>query len=131
MRTDIVFIDDEEDILNLIRLRFRKIAKQEGLKLHLFSTSADFETYIKEAESDVVAVISDINMPNNRVLESLESEKEKFKFSLTYLCSAYDQDEYKDMIDDFNIKFFFRKPLNIEHIKEKVLGDLEERGVRI
>ncbi len=131
MNTDIVFIDDEDDILNLVRLRFRKLAKADGVNLHLFSTSADFEEYIKDTKADVVSIISDINMPNNNVLVSLDSEKSRFKFALAYLCSAYDQDEYVDMIENHDIKFFFKKPLNIDFIKDRILSDLTERGVHL
>ena len=131
MKTDIIFIDDEEDILNLIRLRFRKLSKSENANVHLFSTSKDFEEYIKGTDADVVSVISDINMPENNVLSSLKSEKNKFRFSLTYLCSAYDQDEYKEMIEENDIQFFFKKPLNIDLIKERIVNDLDERGVKL
>lgn len=130
MKTDIVFIDDEEDILNLIRLRFRRIAKIEDVNVLLFSRSCDFEDYIKKSEADVVSVISDINMPENKVLETLDVEKPKFRFTLAYLCSAYDQDEYKEMIDAHDIQFFFKKPLNIDLIRERITTDLNERGVR-
>lgn len=130
MRTDIIFIDDEEDILNLVRLRFRKLAKTEDIKLHLFSRSIDFENYIRESDAEVVSIISDINMPNNNVLTTLDDEKSKFRFALAYLCSAYDQDEYQEMINNHDIQFFFKKPLNIDFIKERIITDLNERGIR-
>jgi len=131
LKTDIVFIDDEEDILNLIRLRFRKLSKIENVNVHLFATSKEFEEYISSTDADVVSIISDINMPDNKVLSSLDDEKNKFRFSLAYLCSAYDQDEYKDMIDRHDIQFFFKKPLNIDLIKDRIVTDLGERGVKL
>ena len=131
MSIDIVFIDDEEDILNLVRLRFRKLAKIDGVNIHLFSNSPDFEDYIKTTNAQVVSVITDINMPNNKVLNTLEDQRSRFRFSLTYLCSAYDQSDYQEMISAHSIIHFFKKPLNIESIRDKILGDLEERGVKI
>jgi DNA-binding NtrC family response regulator len=130
LKTDIVFIDDEEDILNLVRLRFRKIAKLENVQLHLFSKSVDFEEYIKGTDAEVVSIISDINMPNNNVLPTLDDERGKFRFALAYLCSAYDQEEYQEMINNHDIQFFFKKPLNIDFIKERIMNDLNERGIR-
>ena len=129
MNTDIIFIDDEEDILNLIRLKFRKVFKKSNLNLNLFQTARDFEAYIKTSEADVLSIVSDINMPDNNVLELIKEYRDNFRFVLVYLCSAYDQDQFKDMIEDNNVKFFFKKPLDIDNIKDRLIFDLDERGV--
>ena len=131
MKVKLVFIDDEIDILNIIRLKMRKIHKLENVEVVLLESAKEFHAFIKSDDSDVVSIISDINMPDNDVLDRLQEHSSKYRFVLSYLCSAYDSSGFQEMMDRYNIEFFFKKPLNIDDLKEKLLQDLEERGIRI
>ena len=124
-----VFIDDEEDILNILRLKFRKLKNHPTIGVELFGSAEEFESFIEQDASDVAVIVSDINMPNNNVLDNLVKHKDKYKFVLSYLCSAYSQDAYTEMMEKYNVEFFFKKPLNIEDLKAKLLDDLKERGI--
>lgn len=130
MNLALVFIDDEEDILNLVRLRFRKLIS-ENTKLYLFSSSLDFEKFIDEVECPNVAIVTDINMPNNKVLKKLEENRCRFQNVISYFCSAYDQAEFQDMMDAHKVKRFFKKPLSLEAMKDTIINDLEEIGIKI
>ncbi len=129
MNVKMVFIDDEEDILNILRLKFRKLKNHPTIGVELFGSAEEFESFIEQDASDVAVIVSDINMPNNNVLDNLVKHKDKYKFVLSYLCSAYSQDAYTEMMEKYNVEFFFKKPLNIEDLKAKLLDDLKERGI--
>lgn len=129
MRVKIIFIDDEEDILNILRLKFRKMKDHPVIGVELLGSAEEFEDFIINDDSDVISVISDINMPNNNVLDNLKKYKDRYNFVITYLCSAYSQDEYEDMMTEYNIEFFFKKPLDIADLKARILDDLKQRGI--
>lgn len=130
MRVDLIFIDDEQDILNLLRLRFKKIETAD-VKLLLFSTSKEFEDYIVKTDAKSICLVTDINMPNNKVLKTLEQNKQKFSHVFTYLCSAYDQGEYEEMMSMHDVQFFFKKPLLLNEMKDRIIRDLLEVGIKI
>ena len=131
MNVKLVFIDDEQDILNILRLKLRKLQKVDGVDVVLLESAKEFEEFITNDQSEVVSVISDINMPDNNVLDVLKNNTEKYRFVLTYLCSAYDSSEFQDMIAEYNVEFFFKKPLNIDDLKKRLLDDLASRGIHI
>lgn len=130
MRVDLVFIDDEQDILNLLRLRFKKI-ENDKVKLLLFATSKEFEDYIGATDAKSICLVTDINMPNNKVLKTLEENRTKFSHVFTYLCSAYDQGEYEEMMSRHDVQFFFKKPLLLNEMKDRIIRDLLDAGIKI
>lgn len=130
MKLDLIFIDDEHDILNLIRLRFKRL-ENENTKLFLFSSSKEFEEYILTANAQALCLVTDINMPNNKVLSTLEENRKKFEVIYTYLCSAYDQSEYEGMMTKHEVMHFFKKPLLLNEMKDRIIKDLEEGGIKI
>ena len=72
MNVKLVFIDDEQDILNILRLKLRKLQKVDGVDIVLLESAKEFEEFIMNDQSEVVSVISDINMPDNNVLDVLK-----------------------------------------------------------
>lgn len=130
MRVDLVFIDDEQDILNLLRLRFKKV-ESDKVKLLLFATSKEFEDYIGTTDAKSLCLVTDINMPNNKVLKTLTANRAKFSHVFTYLCSAYDQGEYEEMMALHDVQFFFKKPLLLNEMKDRIIKDLLDAGIKI
>ena len=131
MNVKFIFIDDEPDILNIVRLKLRKLNKVDGVEVVLLETAKEFAEFIAKDDSEIVSVISDINMPDNDVLDRLNEHSSKYRFALSYLCSAYDSSEFKDMMEKYNVEYFFKKPLNIDDLKKKLLDDLNSRGIHI
>ena len=81
------------------------------IKLKKKASEEEFVEKLKEFETERLEFQKRSASYRDRVnAAALKAEKDRFNFSLTYLCSAYAQEEFKDMIEENNVKFFFKKP---------------------
>ena len=63
----ILVVDDEPDVADLFRQRFRREARQGTYVMHFAASGAEaLDRLAGEIEPMLVAVLSDINMPTSR-----------------------------------------------------------------
>ena len=67
-RASILVVDDEPDIADLFRQRFRREARQGTYVMH-FAASEALDRLAEEIQPSLLAVLSDINMPGMDGLE--------------------------------------------------------------
>ncbi len=117
----ILFVDDERDVEDLFRQKFRKEVKSGKLELEFaFSGQEALEILGADNPPKFVYVFSDINMPGMSGLELLSAIKSRFPHILVSVISAYgDQGNYDQAINS-GAKGFFTKPVDFESLKNEI-----------
>ncbi|MGM0943595.1 MAG: response regulator [Bacteroidota bacterium] len=117
----ILIVDDERDVEDLFRQKFRKEVRSGELEL-AFAFSGDEALEILSAENPpkVMYVFSDINMPGMTGLELLEKVKKRFPSIQVSMISAYgDQENFQKAMES-GAKEFFTKPIDFNSLKKEI-----------
>ena len=90
MVVSILAVDDETDVAELFRQRFRSEARQGTYVLH-FANSGDqaLQLLDDEIEPELLTILSDINMPGMDGLTLLERVKQRFLDLPVMMVMAY------------------------------------------
>jgi CheY-like chemotaxis protein len=121
----VLVVDDEQDIEMLFQQKFRREIK-EGKFIFQFALSGEEALKFLEGHktTELVLILSDINMPGMTGLELLKKIKEKYGKQKVFLVTAYgDEYSYQQAIaagaDDF-----VGKPIDFSDLKAKMFGAL-------
>jgi len=80
MTVSILVVDDEPDVADLFRQRFRRETRQGDYVMH-FAASGEqaLERLAGEIEPQLIVILSDINMPAMDGLTLLQQVKQRFR----------------------------------------------------
>jgi len=118
---NILFVDDERDVEDLFRQKFRKEIKSGELDLAFaFSGEDALNLLASTSPPKFVYVFSDINMPGMSGLELLENIKSRFPQIQVSMISAYGDSENYNKAIKSGAKGFFIKPVNFESLKNEI-----------
>src|SRR5262245_9765901 len=121
MVRSILVVDDESDVAELFRLRFRGDERQGTYVLHSAQSGAHaLELVEVEVGPALLAVLSDINMPGMDGLELLGEIKQRFPELPVMMVTAYGDDERRRRADELGATEFITKPVDFEHLKEQL-----------
>ena len=119
----ILVVDDEADIQPLFLQRFRKEIRNNEVEFNFAQSGEDALGYLKEKHSEVVLILSDINMPGMSGLELLTHIREDFDTPpppVVMMITAYgDEENYKQAMEK-GADDFLTKPLDFNLLKEKL-----------
>ncbi len=94
MSVSILVVDDEPDVADLFRQRFRREARQGTYVLHFAGSGVEaLERLADEIEPTLIVVLSDINMPGMDGLELLREVKHRHPDLPVMMVTAYGDDE--------------------------------------
>ena len=94
MSVSVLIVDDEPDVAELFRQRFRRETRQGTYVLHYATSGAEaLDRLAGEIEPMLVAVLSDINMPGIDGLQLLGEIKQRFPDLPVMIVTAYGDDE--------------------------------------
>ena len=94
MSLSILVVDDEPDVADLFRQRFRREARQGTYVMHFAASGAEaLDRLAGKIHPTLVAVLSDINMPGMDGLQLLGEIKQRFPDLPVMLVTAYGDDE--------------------------------------
>jgi CheY-like chemotaxis protein len=117
----ILVVDDEKDVEPLFRMRFRReIANGELELLFAFSGEEALVTLGDSGETDVVLVLSDINMPGMTGLELLGKIKAVPPPVPVCMMTAYDNDDYRKRAEALSCDGYVSKPIDFKALKETI-----------
>ena len=118
----ILVVDDERDMETLFQQRFRKEIRNNEMQFVFSYSGEEALVFLDVHLSEVVLILSDINMPGISGLDLLQRIKQKFKMPppIVMMITAYgDADNYSQAMrlgaDDF-----LTKPLDFGLLKEKL-----------
>ncbi len=125
----IMVVDDERDIETLFRQRFRKEIKENLLDFHFAFSGEEALDYLKlKNPTDVVLILSDINMPGMSGIELLKILKEDFSYLKVFMITAYDDKEKYEKAIAYGAEEFLAKPIDFEKLKKAMFDILNNRN---
>jgi CheY-like chemotaxis protein len=94
MSVSILVVDDEPDVAELFRQRFRRETRQGMYVIHYAASGTEaLDRLAAEIEPTLLAVLSDINMPEMDGLQLLAEIKQRFPDLPVMMVTAYGDDE--------------------------------------
>ena len=118
MSVSILVVDDELDVAELFRQRFRRETRQGTYVLHYATSGAEaLDRLAGEIEPKLAAVLSDINMPGMDGLQLLGEIKQRFPELPVVMVTAYGDDERRRQAAKCGAAEFLTKPVDFEYLK--------------
>ncbi len=115
----IAIVDDEVEVFNLFKLKFKKQIRNNDYTFHFFENGKDCYDFIHgHDEIQIIIVFTDINMPVMDGLTLLELLKKNHPDIDVYLVSAYDYAPYKEKASESGTSGFIAKPFNFDEIQK-------------
>jgi len=117
----ILIVDDEPDVAELFRQRFRRETRQGTYVLH-YAASGDeaLDRLASKIEPTLLAVLSDINMSGLDGLTLLGEIRQRFPDLPVIIVTAYGDDERRRQASENGAAEFFTKPVDFDHLEAQL-----------
>ena len=118
----ILVVDDEADIEPLFLQRFRKEIKQHDVEFDFARSGEEALNYVFDKHSEVVLILSDINMPGMSGIQLLKKIRHEYEVPppIIMMITAYDDEENRQQAMENGADDFLTKPLDFGLLKEKL-----------
>jgi CheY-like chemotaxis protein len=117
----ILVVDDEPDMAELFRQRFRREARQGTFVLYFAGSGAEALNRLSELiQPTLVAVLSDINMPGMDGLELLGEIKQRRPDLPVMMVTAYGDDDRRRRARELGAFEFITKPVDFDQLKAQL-----------
>ncbi|TGD80230.1 response regulator [Hymenobacter wooponensis] len=121
----ILVVDDETDVRTLFEQRFRREIRSGQFSFSFAYSGEDALNYLREHASEVVLILSDINMPGMSGLELLKHIKQQYLAPppappQVMMITAYGDDESYRQAMQLGANDFLTKPVDFAALKEKL-----------
>jgi CheY-like chemotaxis protein len=121
MSFSILVVDDEPDVADLFRQRFRHEARQGTYVLHFaFSAAEALDRLAGEIEPEPIVVLSDINMPGMDGLELLGEIKRLRPDLPVMMVTAYGDEKRRRRAKEHGAADFLTKPVDFDYLKNQL-----------
>lgn len=119
---NILIVDDEPDVQPLFEQRFRKEVKRGDIRLSFAHSGEGAFSYMEQHPSEVVLILSDINMPGMSGIELLRRIRQKYNAPppIVMMITAYSDEENYQQAMKYGADDFLTKPLDFNLLKEKL-----------
>jgi CheY-like chemotaxis protein len=121
MTVSILVVDDESDVAELFRQRFRREVRQGTYAMH-FANSGE-EALAKLAGGiapTLMVILSDINMPGMDGLTLLRQIKAQRPDLPMMMVTAYGDDERRRLAEELGAAEFITKPVDFDLLKAQL-----------
>jgi two-component system, response regulator, stage 0 sporulation protein F len=117
----ILIVDDEPDVAELFRQRFRREARQGTYVLHFAASGEEaLDRLDGEIEPQLIVILSDINMPGMDGLELLRAVKQRCPDLPVMMVTAYGDEERRRRAAECGAFEFVTKPVDFDRLKERL-----------
>jgi len=118
----ILVVDDEQDVQPLFQQRFRKEIKTHELDFDFALSGEEALEYLEKHPSEVVLILSDINMPGMSGLELLSKIRHDYSTPppVVMMITAYGDEENHRQAMERGANDFLTKPLDFNLLKDKL-----------
>jgi CheY-like chemotaxis protein len=121
MSVSILIVDDEPDVAELFRQRFRREARQGTYVLHFASSGEEALAMLaNEIEPQLIVILSDINMPGMDGLTLLQQVKRLRPDLPVMMVTAYGDDERRRRATEYGAAEFITKPVDFDLLKRQL-----------
>jgi len=118
----VLVVDDEADVQPLFIQRFRREIRNGEVNFTFSLSGEEAYSYFEQHPSEVILILSDINMPGMSGLELLQLIRKKYEGAppTIMMITAYgDQENYQQAMN-MGANDFLTKPLDFNILKEKL-----------
>ena len=121
MSVSVLVVDDEPDVADLFRQRFRREARDGTYVMHFANSGeAALSQLPNGIEPTLIAVLSDINMPGMDGLQLLAEIKQRRPGLPVMMVTAYGDDERRRRAAHHGAAKFITKPVDFDHLKAQL-----------
>ena len=118
MTVSILVVDDESDVAELFRQRFRREVRQGTYAMHFANSGEEaLDRLVDGIEPALMVILSDINMPGIDGLALLREIKVRRPDLPVMMVTAYGDDERRRLADEYGAAQFLTKPVDFELLK--------------
>jgi CheY-like chemotaxis protein len=121
MTFSILVVDDEPDIAEMFRQRFRREVRQGTYVLH-FAVSGEeaLDKLAKGIQPSLIVILSDINMPGMDGMTLLRKIKQRWPTHPVMMVTAYGDDERRRLAGEYGAIEFITKPVDFDVLKAQL-----------
>ena len=118
----ILVVDDEADVQPLFLQRFRKEIREHEIDFNFALSGEEALRFLEENQSEVVLILSDINMPGMTGLELLSKIRSSYDAPppVIMMITAYGDEENHQQAIQRGANDFLTKPLDFNLLREKL-----------
>jgi CheY-like chemotaxis protein len=120
MGFSILIVDDEPDVADLFRQRFRREVRQGRYVLHFAGSGEEGLRRVAELGPELIVILSDINMPGMDGLTLLREIKQRRPELSVLMVTAYGDDDRMRTAEELGAAAFLAKPVDFERLKERL-----------
>lgn len=122
----ILVVDDEQDIRLLFEQRFRREIRSGEYDFSFAHSGEEALEYLDEHFSEVVLILSDINMPGISGIELLRQIRTQRPSAppKVMMITAYNDEENYNQAQQYGADDFLNKPLDFVSLKQKLTQSL-------
>ena len=120
MTVSILVVDDESDVAELYRQRFRREVRQGTYAIHFANSGEDALDKLDGGEPNLIAILSDINMPGMDGLDLLGEVKRRYPELPVMMVTAYGDDERRRRAKELGAAEFLSKPIDFDRLRVRL-----------
>ena len=118
MSVSILVVDDEPDVVEMFRQRFRREARQGTYVMHFAVWGEQALQLLADGiEPTLIVILSDINMPGMDGLQLLGEIKQRRPDLPVMMVTAYGDDERRRHAAEAGALQFLTKPVDFGYLK--------------
>ncbi len=118
----ILIVDDEQDVQFLFKQKFRREIKEHELEFHFVLSGEEAISFLKSNQTEIVLILSDINMPGMNGFELLEYIKKQNHDIKVIMVTAYGDEKNYNKAMEIGADGFVTKPIDFADLKEMILA---------
>jgi CheY-like chemotaxis protein len=117
----ILIVDDEPDVAELFRQRFRREVREGLYVLHFaFSGEDALNMLACGIRPELIVILSDINMPGMDGLTLLQEIRERWPDLPVMMVTAYGDEERRRRANERGAAEFITKPVDFDFLKQQL-----------
>jgi len=112
-------VDDEKDMALLFQHEFRQEIKRQEIGFHFALSGEEALSYMETSEAtDLVLILSDVNMPGINGLELLKILKDRWINLPVIIITACDKDYNYEKAREYQADGFLTKPIDFSELRD-------------
>jgi CheY-like chemotaxis protein len=121
MSFSILVVDDEPDVAEMFRQRFRREARQGTYVLHFAASGEEaLDKLANGVQPKLIVILSDINMPGMDGLSLLREIKTRRPELPVMMVTAYGDEDRRRRASEAGAHEFLTKPVDFDLLKQEL-----------